>query len=144
MHQSDTVESVVAYCREHSRVRPLPPKWKSALGELLPSRARIGAGWHPPPPLILAIKQLLHRQIKPMSLWWQSHRRLLRGRAKDASLGRAYCVGRTTWFVNSVARFLRELREEDWFHLHQYIIACFGLYVEQTIRVVRHRQQARR
>jgi hypothetical protein len=38
MHQSDMVESVVAYCREPSRVCPLPPKWNPALGELLPNR----------------------------------------------------------------------------------------------------------
>jgi hypothetical protein len=50
---SDTVENLVAYCRVNDRVCPLPPLWND-LWEMLPNRARVGAGWQPPPPLILA------------------------------------------------------------------------------------------
>jgi hypothetical protein len=98
MHQSDTVTSVVAYCREHSRVCPLPPKW-NRLWELLPNRARVGAGWQPPPPLILAAWHDTSAELKMLRLtehieWAAQH---------DA--------------LDSVARFLRELREEDWCHI---------------------------
>ena len=50
---SDTVESLVAYCRENNRVCPLPLLW-NRLWEMLPNRTRVGAGWQPPLPLILA------------------------------------------------------------------------------------------
>ena len=49
---SDSVESLIAYCRENSRVCPLPQRW-SALWNLLPNRTRVGSGWQPPLPLIL-------------------------------------------------------------------------------------------
>jgi hypothetical protein len=48
-----SVESLVAFCRKNDRVCPLPPLW-NRLWEMLPERTRFGAGWQPPPPLILA------------------------------------------------------------------------------------------
>ena len=50
---NESVESLVAYCRENDRVCPLPPLW-SRLWEMLPGRSRVGVGWQPAPPLILA------------------------------------------------------------------------------------------
>jgi len=47
---SDPVESLVAY---YNRVCPMPPLWHR-LWEMLPNRTRVGAGWQPPLPLILA------------------------------------------------------------------------------------------
>jgi hypothetical protein len=39
---SETVESLVAYCRENDRVCPLPPLWNE-LWEMLPNRSQVGA-----------------------------------------------------------------------------------------------------
>ena len=49
---SVAVESLITYCRENSRVCPIPQRW-SAFWDLLPSRTRVGSGWQPPLPLIL-------------------------------------------------------------------------------------------
>jgi hypothetical protein len=53
LRMKESVESLVAYCRENDRVCPLPPLW-NRLWEMLPGRSRIGVGWQSPPPLILA------------------------------------------------------------------------------------------
>jgi hypothetical protein len=95
---SDTVESLVAYCREGNRVCPLPPLW-NRLWEMLPRRKTVGAGWQPSPPLILAAWHDTPAMLKMLRLvdhieWAAQHGAL-----------------------ESVARFLRELREEDWFHI---------------------------
>ena len=50
---SDTVENLIAYCRENNRVCPLPRRWNE-LWEMVPYRRRIGNGWEPGLPLILA------------------------------------------------------------------------------------------
>lgn len=50
---ADTAESLISYCRENSRVCPMPMQW-DALWNLLPNRKRVGSGWEPALPLILA------------------------------------------------------------------------------------------
>ena len=50
---NDTAESLIAYCRENSRVCPEPGLWHN-LWELLPERRQIDEGWQPALPLILA------------------------------------------------------------------------------------------
>lgn len=94
----ESVESLIAYCRENSRVCPMPQRW-SALWELLPNRARVGAGWQPPLPLVLGAWVETPGMLKMLRLtehieWAADHGALA-----------------------SVARFLRGLTEEDWFHL---------------------------
>ena len=95
---SKTVESLVAYCRENNRICPLPSHW-NRLWELLPNRTRVGSGWQPPAPLILAawhdtptISKML-RMAEHIE-WAAQHGTL-----------------------ESVASFLRNLREEDWYHV---------------------------
>ena len=66
---------------------------------MLPDRKRIGAGWEPPLPLILAAWHDTPAMSKMLRLtehieWAAQHGAL-----------------------DSVARFLHELREEDWFHI---------------------------
>jgi hypothetical protein len=95
---SDTVESLVAYCREDNRVCPLPSLW-NRLWEMLPNRTSVGAGRQPPPPLILAAWHDTPAMLKMLRL--AEH---IEWAAKNGAL-------------DSVARFLRELREEDWFHI---------------------------
>ncbi len=95
---SDSVESLVAYCRENKRVCPLPQLW-NRLWEMLPNRRRVGVNWQPPPPLILAAWHHTPWLFKMLRLaehieWAEQHGAL-----------------------ESVANFLRELREEDWFHV---------------------------
>ena len=95
---SDRVESLVAYCRENNRVCPLPNLW-NRLWEMLPNRVQVGAGWQPPLPLILAAWHETSAIPKMLRLaeyieWAAEHGAL-----------------------ESVGKFLRELREEDWLHI---------------------------
>lgn len=95
---SDPVESLVAYCRENNRVCPMPAMWNQ-LWEMLPNRTRVGNGWKPSLPLILAAWHDTPAMLKMLRLaehieWAAEHGAL-----------------------ESVARFLRELREEDWHHI---------------------------
>ena len=95
---NESVEGLVAFCRVNDRVCPLPLFW-NRLWEMLPDRAQVGAGWQPPAPLILAAWHDTPATLKMLRLtehieWAAKH---------DA--------------LNSVGRFLRELREEDWFHI---------------------------
>lgn len=91
---SDTVENLVAYCRVNDRVCPLPPLWND-LWEMLPNRARVGAGWQPPPPLILAAWHDTPAMLKMLRL--KEH---IDWAAKHGEL-------------ESIGNFLREMREED-------------------------------
>ncbi len=95
---SETAESLVQYCRENERVCPLPPHW-TRLWEMLPGRTRVGAGWQPPPPLILAAWHDTPAMLKMLRL--TEH---IEWAAKHNSL-------------DLVGNFLRELGEEDWFHI---------------------------
>lgn len=95
---SETVESLVAYCRQNGRVCPLPPIWNQ-LWETLPGRVRVGAGWQPSPPLILAAWHDTSAMRKMLRLaehieWAAEHNAL-----------------------EAIGMFLRGLREKDWFHM---------------------------
>ena len=48
-----TLNDILAECTINRRVCPQPQQW-NRLWESLPNRRRQGAGWEPPPPLILA------------------------------------------------------------------------------------------
>ena len=53
MSGSQTLESLLEEATRDGRICPQPQKW-SELWELLPDRRRVGEGWEPPLPLILA------------------------------------------------------------------------------------------
>ncbi len=95
---SETVESLVAYCRENDRICPLPQLW-NRLWEMLPGRSRVGAAWQPPPPLILAAWHDTPAMLKMLRL--AEH---IECAAKHDSL-------------EMIGKFLRELREDDWHHI---------------------------
>ncbi|MGD0420640.1 MAG: hypothetical protein ABSA68_13855 [Xanthobacteraceae bacterium] len=95
---SDTVESLVAYCREGNRVCPLPSQWNQ-LWEMLPNRKSVGTGWQPSLPLILAAWHDTPARLKMLRL--AEH---IEWAAQNGAL-------------EAVARFLRGLREENWFHI---------------------------
>ena len=95
---NDTAQSLIAYCRENSRVCPEPGLWHN-LWELLPERRQIGAGWQPSLPLILAAWDHTSNLEKMLRLadhieWAEKHGSLA-----------------------EVAAFLRNLTESKWHHL---------------------------
>lgn len=76
----------------------MPDRW-NALWKLLPNRRRAGGGWEPPLPLILAAWHGTPGMLKMLRL------------AEHIEWAAEYGA------LESVALFLRGLREEDWFHL---------------------------
>jgi hypothetical protein len=96
--RAETLEGLTAYCRENERVCPLPPHWQR-LWEMLPIRFRDRASIRPPAPLILAAWHDTSPMLKMLRL--KEH---IEWAAQDDALG-------------AVGQFLRDLREEDWFHI---------------------------
>jgi hypothetical protein len=47
------LELVIAEVQKNNRVCPQPRKWQE-LYDMLPNKRRVGVGWEPPLPLILA------------------------------------------------------------------------------------------
>ena len=95
---TDTVESLMAYCRENGRICPMPQRW-TALWELLPNRTRVGVGWQPPLPLILGAWDDTPAMLKMLRLsehinWAADHNAL-----------------------ETVATYLHALAEVEWSHL---------------------------
>jgi hypothetical protein len=91
------LEDVFAEADKNGRVCPLPMKWNE-LYELLPVKKRIGNGWEPSLPLILAAWQ--DTPIISKKLRLKEH---LEWAANHGCLDIVY-------------NFLLKLREEDWFH----------------------------
>ena len=79
----------------------MPQHWHR-LWEMLPNRAQVGAGWQPPVPLILAAWY----DTPPISKMLRLAEHIEWAAKHDA--------------LDSVGRFLRELREEDWCHTGEY------------------------
>lgn len=94
---SEAVESLIAYCRDRNRVCPMPQLWDQ-LWQMLPNRTRVGAGWLPPAPLILAAwyapSMLKMLRLAEHIEWAAKHNEL-----------------------DPVSNFLHNLRKEDWFHV---------------------------
>ena len=94
---SDSAKSLITYCRENSRVCPLPPLW-DALWKSLPDRKRVGRDWQPPPPVDFP------GMPTPGILKMISLAEHIQWAAEHGALER-------------VAAFLRGLREDEWIHL---------------------------
>ncbi len=94
----ETASELIAYCRENGRICPVPPKW-SQLYELLPHRRRSGTGWEPPLPLILMA-------------WHDTP-----GFAKTLRLTEHIEWAATHGALDLVGAFIRDLPEDEWFHL---------------------------
>jgi hypothetical protein len=97
----ETSDGLINYCRENGRVCPLPQKW-SELYERLPNKTRVGMASEPALPLILAAWHDTPVQAKMQRLadhirWADKHGRL-----------------------PQIGTYLRNLREEDWYHLKDY------------------------
>jgi len=50
---TESLDSLISYCQLNRRVCPFPTKWNE-LYEMLPRKTRVGGGFKPPAPLILA------------------------------------------------------------------------------------------
>jgi len=86
------------FCRENNRVCPLPTQW-NRLWEKLPNRSRVGGGWEPSAPLILAAWDVTTGLDKMMRLaehieWAARHNQL-----------------------EVVDAYLRGLSEDEWLHI---------------------------
>ncbi|MGQ0627316.1 MAG: hypothetical protein ACT4PL_04350 [Phycisphaerales bacterium] len=93
----ETPDTLFAWCGENGRVCRLPMRW-SEIYELLPERRRVGNGWEPPLPLILAA--------------WHGTPALLQMLRFQEHVQWASQKGA----IDEVARYLRGLREDEWFH----------------------------
>jgi hypothetical protein len=92
-----TQEDILALARRNQRVCPLPQQW-NRLYELLPDKRRVGNGWQPALPLILAAWDTTPAMMKMLRLqehieWATDHGAL-----------------------PQVARFLASLPEDQWLH----------------------------
>jgi hypothetical protein len=95
---SDTVESLIAYCRENDRVCPQPAVWNQ-LWKQLPERKQKGAGWEPSLPLILSAWHYASNLAKMLRVdehikWAEQY---------DA--------------LPEISSFVRGLSEDQWHHL---------------------------
>lgn len=93
----ETPHTLIAFCREHHRICPMPKSW-NALFEMLPNRKRTALGWEPPLPLILEAWERTPGALKTLRLaehieWAAEHGAL-----------------------EAVAAFLKALPEEEWLH----------------------------
>ena len=95
---NDAVKSLIAYCREKERVCPQPTPG-NALYELLPNKKRVGMGWEPPLPLILAA-------------WYDTP-----ALSKMLRLAEHIEWANKHGCLDAVATYLRSLPEQDWHHL---------------------------
>ena len=95
---STQLQSLIDYCSENERVCPMPSKWND-LWEMLPNRSRVGGGWEPALPLILAAWYDTPVMLKVLRL-----REHLEWAEQHGSL-------------DAVDKFLRDLPEMDWHHL---------------------------
>ena len=91
------LSTLLEYVRQNGRVCPQPRRW-TELWEMLPNRRRIGGGWEPPLPLILAA-------------WWSSTASMKTQRLAD-HIRHADAYGR----LADINHYLRGLCEEDWAH----------------------------
>jgi hypothetical protein len=78
---SETVDSLIIYCRENNRVCPLPKAWQQ-LWEMLPDKRRAVDAWEPAVPLILAAWHETPAMLKMVRLaehirWAEKHNTLL-------------------------------------------------------------------
>ena len=92
-----TLEEALVVANSHNRVCPQPQRWNE-LYELLPNRKRVGLGWEPALPLILAA-------------WWDTS-----DSSKVVRLREHLDWASAHGAIDSVHSFMCELRESDWHH----------------------------
>ena len=93
----EKLSALLEYVRAEGRVCPMPDYWNQ-LWEMLPDKKRVGSGWEPPLPLILAA-------------WWDTP--LL---AKIMHLNEHIRYAAEHGVLDEVDVFLRGLKPEKWFY----------------------------
>jgi len=96
-----TEGGLLEYVGSNGRVCPQPQNWNE-LWELLPNRRRVGSGWEPPLPLILAA-------------WWTTP-----ALSKMLRLQEHIRYAAEHGAIAQVDAFLRGLAEEEWAHLGDF------------------------
>ncbi len=102
-----TRADVIAIARQNNRVCPLPKQW-TQLYELLPNKRRVGNGWEPSLPLVLAAWHDSSDMAKMLRLQEHIEWADVHGSLAD------------------VAGFLAALPEDQWLHI--------GINAERTYR----------
>ena len=91
----DKLADLLEYVRADKRVCPNPQEW-NRLWELLPDKNRVGSGWDPPPPLILAA-------------WYEPAMFKMIRLEEQIRYAAEHCV------LDQVDAYLRGLKPEQWF-----------------------------
>ena len=91
-------DDVLAIATQNERVCPMPQAW-NRLYDLLPGKSRVGAGWEPSLPLILAA--------------WHDSTAMAKGVRFREHIAWAASHGA----LEEVRQFLATLPEDQWFHL---------------------------
>lgn len=91
-------EALLKFVQSEGRICPLPYRWND-LWEMLPDRTRVGSGWEPPLPLILAA-------------WHHTSAIEKRDRLR---LHIKYAAAKG--ILDVVDRFLRSLPQDQWYAL---------------------------
>ena len=95
---TETFDSLWAYCVENKRLVPAPPEWADLHGMLANRQQKLSVGWEPSAPLILAAWHCTmpiekHLRFKEHIQWAADHNQL-----------------------EEVGAFLRSLHEDRWVH----------------------------
>jgi hypothetical protein len=95
---TETFDSLWAYCVENKRLVPAPPEWADLHGMLANRQQKLSGGWGPSVPLILAAWHCTmpiekHLRFKEHIQWAADHNQL-----------------------EEVGAFLRSLHEDRWVH----------------------------
>ncbi len=93
--QRDQLEELLQFVQSEGRICPEPGKWHD-LWEMLPEKKRVGSGWQPPLPLILAA--------------WDN----TSGIEKILRLRQHIEYAAEKGILNIVDQYLRNLKQNDW------------------------------
>jgi hypothetical protein len=91
--------ALLEYVRANGRVCPMPDYWNQ-LWDMLPDKKRLGSGWEPPLPLILAA-------------WWDTP-----AMSKILRLQEHIRYAAEYGVLDEVDKFLRALSNDQWFKLN--------------------------
>jgi len=92
------MDELLKFVRANNRVCPLPQKWNE-LYEMLPDKKRVGSGYKPSAPLILAA-------------WYETSAVM-----KILRLEEHIKYANKKGIIEKVDNYLRGLKESDWKHL---------------------------
>ena len=91
------LKDLLDFCRGNNRVCPNPDEWNK-FWKALPNRKRVGVGWSPPLPLILAA-------------WWETSDEQKRQRLEQ-HIRWAY----EHQVFEKTDKMIRSLSEDQWYH----------------------------